>query len=252
MPRGKEYATIEDIQEVLNQMKIELVNKIVVVVDKIDVVEKRIDASEARIQTKIDAVEKRIDASVKSTLEELGKKMNTMESDLQQVKKSCDDNLMVTLKELNEMEEKRSNIIIFGLPECLSQGGSSPRDSDASQVDGILEKVTGHKVAFDVKFRIGQKEENKTRPIVVKIRDPSSKEEILKGSTALKDHLEWKNVYIKPDLTKRQRELFKKHEEELREEAGRRNAHLKNGEDWEWGVRGRGLQRHLIKLRIRL
>ena len=46
-------------------MKNELVNKIVVVVDKIDVVEKRINAS------------------VKSTLEELGTKMNTMESDLQ-------------------------------------------------------------------------------------------------------------------------------------------------------------------------
>ena len=49
-------------------------------------------------------------------------------------------------------------------------------------------------------------------------------------------HDEWKDVYIKQDLTKSQRALGKKHEEELKKEAERRNSLLKNGEDWTWGI----------------
>ena len=43
--------------------------------------------------------------------------------------------------------------------------------------------------------------------------------------------------------------LKKKHDEELKEEAERRNLNLKSGEEFTWALRGRGLQRHLVKLR---
>ena len=192
-------------------------------------------------------------SDLKATVSDLSSTFETritaIESDLAEAKKSCASNLDTMLKEMCEVEEKRSNILIFGLPEPMGAGRNSPRDQDISEVDKILEKIVGRKVAFNVKFRIGAKAEDKTRPIVVKLRDNHEKEEILAGSSALKTHEEWKDVYIKQDLTKSQRALGKKHEEELKKEAERRNTLLKNGEDWTWGIRGRGFLRHLIKLR---
>ena len=126
MPR-KEYAMIEDIQEIMNQMKNELVNKIMVVMDKIDAMEKRIDASEARIQDKIDMVEKRIDASV-----------TNIEQRVSEVEKMSTENKAGTLKELYEMDEKRSNVVVFGIPEPVGSGEASPRDNDTKEVDSIF------------------------------------------------------------------------------------------------------------------
>ena len=143
----------------------------------------------------------------------LPKSWSTIESGLQQVKKSCDNNFDTMLKEMNEIEEKRLNVVIFGLPETQTQDRSTARDLDVGCLDGILEKITGHKMDFDVKFHIGAKAENKIRPIVVKVSSLQAKEELLKKSATLQDHQQWKDVYIKPDLTKLQRTLFKKHED---------------------------------------
>ena len=105
---------------------------------------------------------------------------------------------------------------------------------------------------FEVEVRIGAKAENKIRPIVVRVSSLQAKEEILKKSLTLKDHQQWKDVYIKPDLTKLQRTLFKKHEEEMKQEAERRNELSKNGEEFTWVTRGGGLQRRLVKLHKRV
>ena len=107
------------------------------------------------------------------------------------------------------------------------------------------------KVAFDVRFRIGKREEGKIRPIVVSLRDEREKESILRGSSKLKDSHDWKDVYIRPDLTKAQREFMKKQEDQLKAEAASKNSLLKNGETWEWKIRGRGLIRYLAKVPIR-
>ena len=60
-----------------------------------------------------------------------------------------------TLKEIYEMDEKRSNLIVFGIPEPESTGTISPRENDAKEIDGIFESIVGQKIAFEVRFRIG-------------------------------------------------------------------------------------------------
>ena len=102
-----------------------------------------------------------------------------------------------------------------------------------------------------MRFRIGKREEGKIRPIVVSLRDEREKESILRGSSKLKDSHDWKDVYIRPDLTKAQREFMKKQEDQLKAEAASKNSLLKNGETWEWKIRGRGLIRYLAKVPIR-
>ena len=155
------------------------------------------------------------------------------------------------VKEFSEMEAKRNNIVVFGVPEPSSSNGESPRDKDVKVIDGILEKIIGEKIAFDLKFRIGQKQDGKVRPIVISMRNVGDKESVLKNANRLRDHQTWSKIYLKPDLTKSQREFVKAQEAELKVEAARRNSLLKNGESWEWKIRGRGLQHHLAKVTIR-
>ena len=147
------------------------------------------------------------------------------------------------LSELHAVEAKRPNVIVFGIPE--PSGDASPRDQDIQAVEDIFESLTGSKKPFDLRFRIGKKQE-KPRPILIRMPDLKDKEEILGKGYKLKDHPQWKNVYIKEDLTCAQREQVGQLNEKLASEANSKNAGLKN-EDWRWVVRGRGMQRHLAK-----
>ena len=174
-------------------------------------------------------------------------RLNTIEADISQAKKTCQSNLETAIWEMNEMEEKRENIVVFGLPEQGNQEKGSHWEYDHKKVDQILEKIMGRKMKFSIKFRIGAKAENKVRPIVVKLGNPHEKKEILGRTFALQSESIWKNVYIKQDLTKNQRDLLKKQEEELKEEAEKRNSLLKDRENWRWIIKGKGFQRHLIK-----
>ena len=195
--------------------------------------------------SKLDSVE----SYFKAAVDDLRQRVDDVEKQVTDAAQGVTEVKIGTLKEIYEMDEKRSNLIVFGIPEPESTGTISPRENDAKEIDGIFESIVGRKIAFEVRFRIGQKEQNKIRPIVVKLRDLSEKEAVLNSSAALKNHQKWGRVYIKPDLTKFQRDLFKKQENELRAEAAKRNSLLKNGEDWEWGIRGKGMMRHLLKVR---
>ena len=147
------------------------------------------------------------------------------------------------LSELHAVEAKRPNVIIFGIPE--PSGDASLRDQDIKAVDDIIESLTGNKKPFDLRFRIGKKQA-KPRPILIRMLDLKDKEEILGKGYKLKDHPQWKDIYIKEDLTRSQREQVGQLNEKLAAEATSKNAGLKN-EDWRWVVRGRGMQRHLAK-----
>ena len=192
--------------------------------DKLTSVESKVDKSEksvADIQRRVDAVEQHITASDSATY-----------------------------KELYDIEAKRSNIILFGLPEPERTGTSSQKEQDAKVVDGIFEHLTGEKKAFEIKFRIGKKQDDKPRPILVNLRDMHSKDEILSKTNALRDHPLWKTVYIQPDFTKKQQEYNRELEAQLKSTAESRNSELKNGEQWRWVLRGKWTQRHLAKGKI--
>ena len=110
--------------------------------------------------------------------------------------------------------------------------------------------MAGKKIVFDFHFRLGKKEGNKVRPILLTLIRDKDRNLVLKNSGNLKDHEEYKDIYIKEDLTKSQRDFMKRQEEQLKAEAMLKNSQLKNGEEWEWRIRGRGLMRRLAKVTL--
>ena len=155
---------------------------------------------------------------------------------------------IAVFNEVNDIEAKRHNLLIFGVPEPDDSptSGGSPREMDTRAAEGIIETIVGEKKAFDLRFRIGKKQDDKPRPILVKILEIKDKDDILGKVHNLKGHSEWDKVYVKQDLTRLQREHLKQLNENLSADAALRNQGLKN-EDFRWVVRGRGMQRHLAK-----
>ena len=246
---GKEYQQLTD---VLHEIQIDMKHQADVMKQQqadtkqlTDTVISRFDRIEGNIcglRTDVAAVKQELSV-VKNDLSE---RISVTEKAVKDVKADA-------LRELYAVEAKRSNLVLFGIPEPVrseSSGHVSPRVQDIKSVDSILESLTGVKKPFELRFRIGKKQD-KPRPILIKVPDPKDKEEILSMGHKLKDNPQWKSVYIKEDFTPAQREYIDQLNKNLVSEANSKNAGLKN-ENWKWVVRGRGMQRHLAKTKIRV
>ena len=154
-----------------------------------------------------------------------------------------------TMKELFEIESKRPNVILMGVPEPDRSLAATPHDQDVQKVNEIFEIMAGEKKAFQMQRRIGQRGE-KPRPVLIRMPTTLDKEFILSKGKVLKDNPQWKNVVVKPDMTKNQRDYAQKLGDNLAAVAVTRNADLKNGENFKWVVRGRGVKPSLGKATV--
>ena len=242
--------SVKDVEERLSGQINDLEVYLEKIFKKMDGMKEAMKELGERMEAKMEGIEAKMDELAKK-VNDLEKRTSVLEDRVLEMGKDSSNMEAKMVKEFSEMEAKRNNIVVFGVPEPSSSNGESPRDKDVKVIDGILEKIIGEKIAFDLKFRIGQKQDGKVRPIVISMRNIGDKESVLKNANRLRDHQTWSKIYLKPDLTKSQREFVKAQEAELKVEAARRNSLLKNGESWEWKIRGRGLQHHLAKVTIR-
>ena len=170
-------------------------------------------------------------------------------SDIAEIKGTMAQDKEATMKEFFEIEAKRSNLIAMGVPEPDRSLQPSPNDQDVKKVDEIFEAIAGEKKVFQLQRRIG-KPGDRPRPILIRMPNAADKEFILSKGKNLKDHPQWKNVVIKPDMTTNQRDYAKKRGEDLDAVAVARNADLKNGENFKWVIRGRGVRPYLGKATV--
>jgi len=126
---------------------------------------------------------------------------------------------------LSECERKKNNIIVYNLPEA-------PKQSSEEQSFADLCK---HIVKVDLKiqkiFRIGRKDSNRIRPLLVCFTSEETKLTVLSSAPRLCFHDDYKKVCISPDMTKFERVKHKKLVEELkqRRQQGKTNLTIKNG-----------------------
>ena len=133
--------------------------------------------------------------------------------------------------ERKEIEERASNLVVYGLKESEKEEAKDRREEDDDKVREMADEIGVEvKGKLEVKFRAGKKvEDGKPRPVIVKVEDDETRELLLKHARRLARNDDWKNVFISPDLTWKQREEAKKEEKKLREEAERKNEEAKNG-----------------------
>ena len=113
------------------------------------------------------------------------------------------------IDELELRESKRNNVVIFGVPESMNSDIDRSREHDNNQLNDLLSTLNlDHQVEMTRSFRLGKKG-TRARPIKVILNSPTSKSLLFKSAprlSKLSDNHQFKRVYIKNDLTLRQRE----------------------------------------------
>jgi len=127
------------------------------------------------------------------------------------------------LQEVERRERRRDKIMIYGLQEKLEGSLDQRSDHDKALVEEICSIIDAEDVSIEATFRLGKTSDSKCRPLKVQLSDSSSKGEVLRKAKNLRSS-NYKDVFIKSDMTKLQRQ----EELDLRKELKRRK---ENGED---------------------
>jgi hypothetical protein len=138
--------------------------------------------------------------------------------------RAIERNEQMRMMEMIEREKRRSNLILFGIPEEGNGGDGLEIVKDV--INGLL----GTDVAYEVVGRVGKKGD-KPRPIRIKVEDGQMRKKILTYSKRLKDTAGKESIYISPDLTRQQQEEDRKLREEvkLRRTRGESNVRISGG-----------------------
>ena len=151
-------------------------------------------------------------------------------------------------EELREREARRLNLVLHGVPEPGPEIKNSidRMEMDREECERIFKGMKARTRKQQIRFcrRVGERGQG-PRPMVIGLYSEEVKRHLLERSRDLR-HTMYEVVLIVPDLTKSQR----KGEQQLREEADRRNQELSN-EDRErnlkWIVVGSRGEKRLIK-----
>ena len=139
---------------------------------------------------------------------------------------------ITVVDEYVDHERRRANLIIHNLPEPEASQQSDRIAKDISKFENIVTdelKIEGVRVTKAV--RLGLRKDNRPRLLLITMDCERNKWKILSQSTKLRASRKWKEVYICPDLTAKERELNKKLRDELkrRKANGEKNVMIKRG-----------------------
>ena len=124
-----------------------------------------------------------------------------------------------TKLEYELIESKKCNIVYYNVPESSKNESADRMKDDFDLITkSYSETAIAHTDVTSI-FRVGKKDDNKARPIVVKYINLETKKRILNGSENLKllYNNESINIYVSVDRTPKQREEHKKLVTELKQ-----------------------------------
>ena len=160
------------------------------------------------LQTEITALKERVDLSFKNVEREF-------------------------LKDLRETEQRKDNVMIFGLEESSAPSPSDARELDLAKVKCLSSALGVQNFKIRNCFRLGQRTNGRSRPIKITCHDPEQRCLFLRSAfhiPKLDASLGFHRVFVKPDLTPKEQEAERQLRLELkaRQVAGE-NVRIRDG-----------------------
>ena len=135
-----------------------------------------------------------------------------------------------------EIQTRQTSLIIHGIPESSYDNPNNRKDEDMLVVVSMLHELDADGVKVEQLIILGKKptpQEAKPRPLKVIVDTVDNKFKIIKNAKNLRKHEEgdWVNVYVRQDLTSKQREARSKLVMEMKERTtkGEKNLTIYNG-----------------------
>ena len=234
-------------------------------VQKFKKMQKELEKIQAETNNKIEAIEKRVincekAAEKNASLETRVKKLeeilpclsegatgqtneippsfrDIMKKDIQKsVSKKIEEKLdkFQDIEERQLIEEKKNNVIMFNVPELASVIPEDRLRHDRSKFIEIfkIREENFDDETIESMYRVGKRDSEKVRPILIKFCDEETKMKYLKESRDLKIKVgdEEERIYVSNDLTRNQREKTKQLATEIkkRRDQGEENLVIRN------------------------
>ena len=166
---------------------------------------------------KLESEKKRLQGRVEKIELEMRMLKNELKEDvIEQLKKEMQEEL----DERADRERRKTNILIFNVKEQEGEDTEESKGKDEAEVERFFDKGVELK---DLKVmeisRMGRKREvnERPRPILVSFQEDKEKWKVLGKLSKLKGKEEFKDVRVKRDMTKKERETEKALREELKE-----------------------------------
>ena len=123
--------------------------------------------------------------------------------------------------EMKDREDKKVNIVVYGLKESEEEDGKKRKEADVKLVyDMAAEIEVAFKGEIKASYRAGPKGQgDRPRPLIVTIEDEETRDGILANARRMAGKDNWRKVYVAQDLTWRQREEARNEEKKLKEKA---------------------------------
>lgn len=219
----------------------------------------KITAKYKELDTKVTKIEKQV-TELQKTTESLVTEKATMNDKLEKVEKATSelkegaksDNeaaARLVLTELREQESRKDNIIIQNVAESTKKDFEERKSDDREKIVELATVLEVDLSEVKIKFikRLGKKDDNTVRPLLVGFRCNVDRENLLEKAKNLRKmrDTEWYEVYISPDLTHQQR----KEDERLKQESEKKNAERSEEEakNFEFCLVGKKGQKKLVK-----
>ena len=146
------------------------------------------------------------------------------------IKIAVKDNISNVMDDHRELEKRKMNLIVFGLPE-ISEGEQAQEWNIEQKVEKDIEEITKlitEELGVGISPRTGiinarrlggfkKNSQNKPRPLRIEFKDLNAKRDVLTNAKKFRNSSlkVAKNIYINPDLTQKQRESDKKLRNEM-------------------------------------
>jgi len=153
--------------------------------------------------------------------------------------------------EERDIENRKRNIILYRVPEKVTDNVAERKGSDATFVTDLLEAVWNMSITeqdIEKMYRLGRWEEDKVRPLLVTFKNAEVKEHIMANLRDLSQPVEkFRGIGVSHDLHPKEREELKKMVEVARQD------YIASGNDdvenFKFLVVGQGSRRKVIKVK---
>ncbi|KAG5888126.1 hypothetical protein JTB14_019897 [Gonioctena quinquepunctata] len=171
------------------------------------------------VKQQLDTFEKKVD-ELKSNIHDVeiehGKVVKKLNDKIDLLSAKVNDssvafqNPIQIISEITEIKQQENNIIMFGIPE-------DDTDQDAIVKDVVKIIIPDFEMTGSKIHRLGKPSAGKTRPLKIIMPTSSKHSQLIRNNKKIQAVDRFRDVYIKPDQTVMQRELFIRLRQELRE-----------------------------------
>lgn len=156
-----------------------------------------------------------LQTQIDSLKEQLNMHVNALKStSIQQT--LSDDNFEDVVREVEERNKRKRNIIIYGLPEPPTNAPDGDREAVTSLLDFLQPNIAATDLHVHRLGRIDPSNQ-RVRPIRVRMSDEKDVAVLVRSAKKLKDSQSFNRVYVSVDRTPRQQEHYKRIRLQLRE-----------------------------------